>query len=415
MGVLIERLILRPLHNAPVLSIIVVFIGLLAIFNSMAGAIWSYLIKEFPSPFPKSSFGIAGVIGPHQLGVVLVTLIVLALLFVFFRYTPLGLAMRAAAQNPQMARLVGVRVDWMLALGWGLAASVGAVAGIMVAHIVYLDPNMMGGILLYAFASALVGGISNPGGRGGRRLHRRRAREHGGLRRQPDREGDRHLHHRQRREAHGGADHRHHRADAEARRPVRPRRREEGLTWPRSRRSGCWVLIALAVLVPLLQPVFPDVVSDYRLFLVSTMIIAAIAVLGLNLLTGFNGQISLGHGAFYAVGAYTAAVLMDKLNVPYWATIPAAAIVCFIVGYLFGLPALKLEGHYLALATFALALAVPQILKYKWLEGLTGGVQGIVLMKPEAPFGLPLQRRPVALLFLPDRHDRAVLGARPTC
>jgi len=164
MGVLIERLILRPLHNAPVLSIIVVFIGLLAIFNSVSGAIWSYLIKEFPSPFPKSSFGIAGVIGPHQLGVVVVTLIVLGLLFVFFRYTPLGLAMRAAAQNPQMARLVGVRVDWMLALGWGLAASVGAVAGIMVAHIVYLDPNMMGGILLYAFASALVGGISNPAG-----------------------------------------------------------------------------------------------------------------------------------------------------------------------------------------------------------------------------------------------------------
>jgi branched-chain amino acid transport system permease protein len=164
LGVLIERIILRPLHTAPVLSIIVVFIGLLAIFNSVAGAIWSYLIKEFPSPFPKSSFGIAGVIGPHQLGVVVVTLIVLGLLFAFFRYTPLGLAMRAAAQNPQMARLVGVRVDWMLALGWGLAASVGAVAGIMVAHIVYLDPNMMGGILLYAFASALVGGISNPAG-----------------------------------------------------------------------------------------------------------------------------------------------------------------------------------------------------------------------------------------------------------
>jgi branched-chain amino acid transport system permease protein len=151
-----------------------------------------------------------------------------------------------------------------------------------------------------------------------------------------------------------------------------------------------WVLLAAAFLVPLLNPLLPDVVSDYRLFLVSTMIIAAIAVLGLNLLTGFNGQISLGHGAFYAVGAYTAAVLMDHLNMPYWLTLPCAAIVCFIVGYLFGLPALKLEGHYLALATFALALAVPQILKYKWLEGLTGGVQGIVLSKPEVPFGLPL-------------------------
>ncbi|MCF8532955.1 MAG: branched-chain amino acid ABC transporter permease [Reyranella sp.] len=150
------------------------------------------------------------------------------------------------------------------------------------------------------------------------------------------------------------------------------------------------VLLVLAVAIPLLQPVLPEVVSNYRLFLVSTMIIASIAVLGLNLLTGFNGQISLGHGAFYAVGAYTAAILMDHLEVPYWATLPAAAVVCFIVGYLFGLPALRLEGHYLALATFALALAVPQILKYKWLEDLTGGVQGIVLLKPEAPFGLPL-------------------------
>src|SRR5882757_2104140 len=151
-----------------------------------------------------------------------------------------------------------------------------------------------------------------------------------------------------------------------------------------------WGLLAAAFLIPLLRPALPDLVSDYRLFLVSTMMIAAIAVLGLNLLTGFNGQISLGHGAFYAVGAYTAAILMDKLDMPYWATLPAAAMVCFIVGYLFGLPALKLEGHYLALATFALALAVPQILKYKWLEGLTGGVQGIVLSKPEVPFGLPL-------------------------
>src|SRR5216683_1289870 len=132
-------------------------------------------------------------------------------------------------------------------------------------------------------------------------------------------------------------------------------------------KTWLWVLLALAFVVPLLNPLFPDVVSDYRLFLVSTMIIAAIAVLGLNLLTGFNGQISLGHGAFYAVGAYTAAVLMDQANMPYWATLPCAAVVCFIVGYLFGLPALKLEGHYLALATFALALAVPQILEYQWL------------------------------------------------
>ena len=150
------------------------------------------------------------------------------------------------------------------------------------------------------------------------------------------------------------------------------------------------LIIVVAFAWPLLRPVMPDIVSNYRLFLVSTMIIAAIAVLGLNLLTGFNGQISLGHSAFYAVGAYTAAILMDKLDWPYYATLPVSAVVCFGVGWLFGKPALKLEGHYLALATFALALSVPQILKYKWLEDLTGGVQGIVLSKPEVPFGLPL-------------------------
>ena len=120
------------------------------------------------------------------------------------------------------------------------------------------------------------------------------------------------------------------------------------------------------------------------------MIVYAIAVLGLILLTGFNGQISFGHGAFFAVGAYVAAVLIDQANWPYWATLPVAALVCFVVGYLFGLPALRLEGHYLALATFALAIAVPQILKYRHFEGFTNGVQGINIFKPDPPFGLPL-------------------------
>ena len=119
------------------------------------------------------------------------------------------------------------------------------------------------------------------------------------------------------------------------------------------------------------------------------MLVYAIALLGLNMLTGYNGQISLGHGAFYAIGAYTAAILMDKFGVPYWATIPVAGAVCLVVGFLFGLPALRLEGLYLALATFALGVAMPQILKYKALEHWTGGVQGIVIVKPDAPFGLP--------------------------
>src|SRR6187200_3688646 len=151
-------------------------------------------------------------------------------------------------------------------------------------------------------------------------------------------------------------------------------------------------LIVLAFQVPLLKPVLPDIVSDYRLFLVSTMIIASIAVLGLNLLTGFNGQFSLGHGAFYAIGAYTAAILMEHGGVSYVWTIPAAGVVCFIAGFLFGLPALRLEAIYLALATFALAVAAPQILKLSPLEHWTGGVQGIVIVKPDPPSWLPLNQ-----------------------
>ena len=161
-GVLIERLVIRPVENAPVLAVVTVFIGLLVILNSLAGWIFTYTIKSFPSPFPPS-LGLH-YLAPHQVGALGVTLVVLGLLYVFFRFTPLGLAMRAAAQNPESSRLVGIRVGWMLALGWGLAAAVGAVAGMMVAPIVYLDPNMMGGVLLYAFAAALVGGIDNPAG-----------------------------------------------------------------------------------------------------------------------------------------------------------------------------------------------------------------------------------------------------------
>ncbi len=132
----------------------------------------------------------------------------------------------------------------------------------------------------------------------------------------------------------------------------------------------------------------PIVLSNFRLFQFTQVYIYAIALLGLNLLTGYNGQISLGHGAFYAIGAYVAAIMMDQWQIPYGWTIPAAGVVCLAAGFLFGLPALRLEGLYLALATFALALATPQILKY--FEHWTGGSQGIVLAKPAAPFGLPL-------------------------
>ncbi len=140
------------------------------------------------------------------------------------------------------------------------------------------------------------------------------------------------------------------------------------------------LVLALAIACAL-----PFMVSNYRVFQLTLTLVYAIALLGLNMLTGYNGQISLGHGAFYAIGAYVAAILMDKFGVPYWLTVPAAGAVCLVAGFLFGLPALRLEGLYLALATFALGVAMPQILKYKHFEHWTGGAQGIVIVKPEAP------------------------------
>jgi branched-chain amino acid transport system permease protein len=163
-GVAIERVIIRQFEKAPVLSVVAVFIGLLLIINSAAGWQFDYTIKPFPSPFANDAWYGSAYMSPHEVGMIVVTLVVLAAVFVFFRFTPLGLAMRAAAQNPMSSQLVGVRVGWMLALGWGLAGSIGAVAGMMAAHVVYLEPNMMAGILLYGFAAALLGGIDNPWG-----------------------------------------------------------------------------------------------------------------------------------------------------------------------------------------------------------------------------------------------------------
>ena len=164
MGVLIERVVLRPAMKAPTLSVVIVLIGLMLALNSVVGWIFGYTTRAFPSPFPtEPPFG-NHYVGSHELGMVLVTLLVLGLVYAFFRFTSVGLALRAVADNPESSRLVGIRVERMLALGWGLAAVMGAVAGILVAPILFLDPSMMSGVMLYAFAAALVGGIDSPGG-----------------------------------------------------------------------------------------------------------------------------------------------------------------------------------------------------------------------------------------------------------
>jgi branched-chain amino acid transport system permease protein len=164
LGAVIEIVAVRPVQHAPPLTMVVISVGVLLLLNSVAGWIFTYTIKTFPSPFPTSApFGFTFV-SWHELGSLGVTLLLMGGLFAFFRFTSLGLAMRAAAQNPESARLAGIRVGWMRTLGWGLAAAIGATAGMLIAPKVFLDPYMMSGVLIYAFAAALVGGIDSPGG-----------------------------------------------------------------------------------------------------------------------------------------------------------------------------------------------------------------------------------------------------------
>jgi branched-chain amino acid transport system permease protein len=163
-GFVIERVVFKPLRHAHQLAHVVVFIALFAIINSMAGFLWDFSIKSFPSPFGSHALFGQRLISAHDAGMIGTTLVILLLLYGFFRYTRVGLSMRAAAANPDSARLVGVRVGRMVALGWGMAAAIGSVAGMMIAPVVFLEPNMMNSILLYGFAGAVVGGLTSPGG-----------------------------------------------------------------------------------------------------------------------------------------------------------------------------------------------------------------------------------------------------------
>jgi len=164
-GIAIERVVIRPVEKAPPLTVVLVTLGLFFAINGLAGYIWQYVVKAFPGPpgFSQAPITFGGVaVGIQDLFLIGVTLLLLAILYAFFRFTKLGLAMRAAALYPETSRLLGVRTSWMLALGWGLAAGVGAVSGMLIAPIEFLDPNMMQPVLLYAFAAAVLGGIENP-------------------------------------------------------------------------------------------------------------------------------------------------------------------------------------------------------------------------------------------------------------
>jgi branched-chain amino acid transport system permease protein len=163
-GIAIERILFKPLHHAPILASLVGFIALFSILNSGDGYLWDYTIKTFPMPFGSRPLFGSTLVDTHEAGMIAVTALLLALLYLFFRGTRLGLAMRAATANPDSARLVGIRVGWMTALGWGMAAAIGAVAGMLIAPVVFLEPNMMFGALLYGFAGAVLGGLTSPVG-----------------------------------------------------------------------------------------------------------------------------------------------------------------------------------------------------------------------------------------------------------
>jgi branched-chain amino acid transport system permease protein len=164
-GAAVERTLIRPVEHRPEIAIVIVTIGLLIILNGLTGWIWGAEVKAFDSPFPNETWDVGGVtISQQDVGVLVVCLITVLALWAFFRFTTLGLVMRAVANNPTSSRLVGVRVGWMLALGWGLAAVLGAVAGMMAAPTLFLDPTMMLIVLIYAFAAAVLGGIDSPVG-----------------------------------------------------------------------------------------------------------------------------------------------------------------------------------------------------------------------------------------------------------
>jgi branched-chain amino acid transport system permease protein len=161
-GVALERMLFRPLAKAPVLTQVAGFIALFTIINSLAGLTWDFTIKQFPTPFGSSPLFNSQLISTHQAAMIGITMLLVAMLYGFFRFTRIGLAMRAAAVLPESARLVGIRTDWMISLGWGMATTIGAIAGMLIAPIVFLEPNMMAGVLLYGFAAAVLGGLNSP-------------------------------------------------------------------------------------------------------------------------------------------------------------------------------------------------------------------------------------------------------------
>jgi branched-chain amino acid transport system permease protein len=162
-GIVIQRVVIKPVERAPVLTLVIITLGLATLINGIAGFVWGYVPRSFPSPFSSDSIDLAGVfLNSRDLGVIAVCGLVLLAVYLLLQQTTVGLTLRAAAHHPEASRLLGVNASWMLALGWGLASAVGAVSGMIVAPTLFLEPNMMQTIIIYAFAAAVLGGIESP-------------------------------------------------------------------------------------------------------------------------------------------------------------------------------------------------------------------------------------------------------------
>ncbi len=370
-GFAIERGVVRWVEGASPLTLLIVTLGLLSVINGGAGWRWGYLPKTAESPFSGTiKFGSDTdpiVLSWQTVGIVVVLLIVMTAIFVMFNRTKVGLGLRAAAGNPNSARLVGISVGSMLAIGWGLAAlgRRGRRRDGRAAPRPGAQHDGVGHDLRLRRRGA--GRVRLAAGRRLRRLHGRAAAGvHIGVlatARQPAQPGDRV------RRDHGGA-------AAEAERPVRTGGGVAGM-----RRAWTIGIVVSAIALSLTW-----LVPNVRLYQLATVGTLAIAMLGLNMLTGFNGQISLGHGAFMGIGAYTAAILVREQGMSYPLVVIVAFVLCFAVGCLIGIPALRLPGTSLALITLAFAVAFPQIVKK--YGGLTGGVGGINT-PPDRQFNSP--------------------------
>src|SRR5207253_316334 len=306
-GALIERVIIRRISTTTVLNPVIVTVGLSLILLGAAGWIWGYEIRTFPDPVVGPPFHIGAVVVSQLNALIfLVTLVLMTVLFAFFRFSPTGIAMRAVAENRVAAQLMGISIGRMNGLGWGMGTAMGAVTGMLIAPINYLDPSMMGDVALKAFAGAVVGGLTS------------------------------------------------------------------------------------------LPGAIPGVAPGYVLYLVSLALIYAVVAIGLGILIGYTGQISLGHAGFFAIGAYASALLTLRLGLPFVVAVLVAGSVSAAIGFLLGLPALRLSGPYLAVATLGFGLAIPQLVV--WQGSWTGGSSGL--------HGLPLASLPLGAFTIVFRTDQ---------